>query len=134
MKSILVASTLCALASLFVFGCSSGETSPTGQSSEDISASSGGASTVKPPVCGPHEQTCEFANDKDICVSRCVPDGVMCVKPNCVVCDPNGPQPHAGCTWSTTQCEWECPVCDPPPPPEKTGCTWDEKACVWLCL
>jgi hypothetical protein len=162
MKSILVASALCAVSSLFVFGCGSGETpSPTGETSQDISASNGStsASAAPKPVCPPHEQTCEFANDKNICVSRCVPDGVMCAKPNCVVCDPNGPQPHAGCTWSTeacqwdcpvcdpvgtaphagctwstTECQWDCPVCDPPPPPEKTGCSWDPKACVWLCL
>ncbi len=136
MKSILVGSVFLAMSSLFVFGCGSGESAPTGQSSEDISSNGGGASsatTSTAAVCPPHEQTCEFANDKGICVSRCVPDGVMCVKPNCVVCDPDGPQPHAGCTWSTSQCEWQCPVCDPPPPP-KQGCQWDAEKCVWLCL
>lgn len=58
--------------------------------------------------CPVGEHSCEMANDKGICVDRCVPMGVMCVAPNCVVCDPT--------------------------PPPKDGCKWDAEDCVWLCL
>ncbi|MGH7329971.1 MAG: hypothetical protein ACREJX_16620, partial [Polyangiaceae bacterium] len=83
--------------------------------------------------CPEGERICEFANDKGICVDRCVPAGVLCANPDCVVCDPAGPRPNPACEWDSAECQWDCPVCDPPPPPEK-GCTWDPKACVWLCL
>ncbi len=52
---------------------------------------------------------------------------------DCPVCDPVGTPPREGCTWSETNCDWQCPVCDPTAPPLRTGCQWDETYCVWIC-
>lgn len=154
MKSILLGAIF-GLAGVVLVGCSSAGTTDEGTSADEALSAPSTASghtimkvnpdlpdlTARRPTassgavgeCPYGERVCQFANDKGICVDRCVPDGVLCAKPDCVVCDPDGPQPHAGCTWNSEECQWDCPVCDPPPPP-KSGCTWDAKACVWLCL
>jgi hypothetical protein len=48
------------------------------------------------------------------------------------VCDPPGPPPRFGCSWSTEACDWFCPICDPYGPPPRTGCSWDNW-CTWTC-
>jgi hypothetical protein len=65
-------------------------------------------STAADGKCGAGEKICQFANDKGICIDRCVADYVMCAEPNCVVCDPSGPAPEPGCKWDSEACEWLC--------------------------
>ncbi len=84
--------------------------------------------------CPSGEKICELANDKGICVDRCVPDAVMCGTPSCAVCDPVGTRPNASCNWNSETCEWDCAVCDPDGPPPEGGCKWDSLHCVWLCI
>lgn len=66
------------------------------------------ASAAADGKCGAGEKICQLANDKGICVDRCVADDVMCVAPTCVVCDPAGPPPEGGCKWDSEACEWLC--------------------------
>jgi hypothetical protein len=49
------------------------------------------------------------------------------------VCDPPGPAPRFGCTWSTDTCAWVCAVCDPFGAPPRSSCTWDGDRCTWIC-
>jgi hypothetical protein len=121
-------------------GCGSGAGDPpVGQTSQDLSSSSGTTIAVD-PLCIKGDRLCLVGGGGgtgETCHLECVPDTYLCIAPSScghVVCDPVGKPPREGCSWSTTACKWECPVCDPPPPPEKTGCSWDEDSCVWLCL
>lgn len=158
MKSILVGAFL-TMAGVVLVGCGSAG-SPDGTSSDEalsngpttssaapantimkvtpghviMKVDPSGPSTSSSATCPVGEHSCEMANDKGICVERCIPAGEMCVAPNCVVCDPAGPRPNPACTWNSEECEWDCPVCDPSGPAPEPGCKWDSKACVWLCL
>jgi hypothetical protein len=51
-----------------------------------------------------------------------------------VICDPPGPPPRFGCTWSLDICDWICAICDPFGPAPRTSCTWDGNICNWTCL
>ena len=50
-----------------------------------------------------------------------------------VICDPPGPPPRFGCTWSIDTCDWICAICDPFGPPPRASCTWDGNTCNWTC-
>ncbi|HET8946468.1 MAG TPA: fibronectin type III domain-containing protein [Candidatus Polarisedimenticolia bacterium] len=49
------------------------------------------------------------------------------------VCDPPGPPPRFGCSWSTDSCDWVCAVCDPFGVPPRSGCSWSLELCNWIC-
>ncbi|HYV85336.1 MAG TPA: hypothetical protein VFB49_05460 [Patescibacteria group bacterium] len=49
------------------------------------------------------------------------------------VCDPPGPPPRFGCSWSVDLCDWICAICDPFGAPPRTSCTWDGDLCNWVC-
>jgi hypothetical protein len=48
-------------------------------------------------------------------------------------CDPPGPRPRFGCSWSVDTCEWICAVCDPFGAPPRSSCSWDGNLCNWIC-
>jgi hypothetical protein len=48
-------------------------------------------------------------------------------------CDPPGPPPRFGCSWSLDTCEWVCAVCDPFGIPPRSSCHWDGDLCNWIC-
>ncbi len=49
------------------------------------------------------------------------------------VCDPPGPPPRFGCSWSTDSCDWVCAICDPFGVPPRSGCSWSLDLCNWIC-
>jgi hypothetical protein len=49
------------------------------------------------------------------------------------ICDPPGPPPRFGCTWSLDTCDWICPICDPFGLPPRSNCTWNGDICNWVC-
>ena len=49
------------------------------------------------------------------------------------ICDPPGPPPRFGCSWSIDICQWICPICDPFGPPPRSNCTWNGDICNWVC-
>jgi len=49
------------------------------------------------------------------------------------VCDPPGPPPRFGCSWSTDSCDWVCAICDPFGVPPRSGCSWSLQSCNWIC-
>jgi hypothetical protein len=49
------------------------------------------------------------------------------------ICDPPGPAPRFGCTWSLDLCDWICPICDPFGSPPRSSCSWDLTLCNWNC-
>ncbi len=93
-----------------------------------------GPSAIPHLFCPVGEKECKVRRQNGTCGEVCVIDTALCVDPGpCAVCDPNGPQPRAGCNWSTTACAWECPVCDPVGTPPHAGCNWSTTACDWEC-
>lgn len=49
------------------------------------------------------------------------------------ICDPPGPPPRFGCSWSIDTCEWVCAICDPFGVPPRDTCNWDSNLCNWVC-
>jgi hypothetical protein len=49
------------------------------------------------------------------------------------ICDPPGPPPRFGCSWSLDVCDWICAICDPFGAPPRSSCTWDGDLCNWTC-
>ena len=148
MKTLLACSMALALGACFFTGCSSGDSTASGQSSEDLSTgpSTNPPSTTPPTpqpvppspvppiaVCPKGESICVVQTSTGACIDKCFPAGVPCAVTKCYVCEPPTPAPSAVCKWDRTACAWECPICDPPGPAPHPGCAWDLKTCTWDC-